>query len=59
LPVALENNDSFDCGGYVVYRHAISIEVITLVYIALPNVGFNQKPHSLIPQKESAELRVK
>jgi hypothetical protein len=28
LPVALENNDSFVCGDYVVYPSANSIEVI-------------------------------
>jgi hypothetical protein len=35
LPVALENNDSFVCGDYVVYPSANSIEVITLAYIVL------------------------
>ena len=35
LPVALENNDSFVCGDYVVYPLANSIEVITLACIVL------------------------
>jgi hypothetical protein len=34
------------------------LKLLHSFYIALPNVSFNQKPHSLIPQKEPAELRV-